>query len=702
MAQKNKNRRMMSDQHLMNEAIRYTSRSAMKIGSPSEYREILRRKIDQIGFAHMTVANRHISLEMCHNLAAMHNGDFLSTEIKSKKDKYTWKCHKGHVFERSFESIQLSGGFCTPCSYEQRHAKQRKSIQDVRSLANERGGILLSKKYKNNAEKLRWRCKFGHDFDMTWANAKKGSWCPQCFQYSGSYSERIVRYVFERLTGHTFHKFTSDWLKNSRGNWMEIDGVNEELGIGFEHHGTQHYRPTKFYDEEALKLRKRDDADKISLSAENGITILEIRELYKETSLTQLIKQVRGFLELKSIPSVCSDKEVINDINSIYKINPMKEVKEIAESLGLKLISNSYQGNKFEYTFYCQKHRLEFKKRLSYLKRGSACPKCSERQVLDIDRIATFATSNGAKLIEPVIVNGVEKYRFRCRKNDSHEWITTKESIRNSGCPTCGVEKVADAKRNSMEAYRTFVEPRGFRLLNKKIHTSNEKLELACTNCNLSFKISFWNFKKRERCSKCGWSKNPAKNNSNTENLKNFKKKIAANNFSLCESEVKYRGLNSEYRVRCSNKCPGFSAKGKYLIQRTTCETCKGWNPDKLRELAKSKGGKFLSTEYGGYLKTHRWQCEKGHSFEKNIASIVRGRWCTECAKNHTRLQKTKPFSEVRKDALAIGYELPPQTYVNGSQPLVFKCKNGCYFTMLMHNLKKRRKCTVCKNVTKT
>ena len=46
------------------------------------------------------------------------------------------------------------------------------SLVDMQSLANERGGSCLSKKYVNANTKLVWRCSKGHEFDATPGNVK--------------------------------------------------------------------------------------------------------------------------------------------------------------------------------------------------------------------------------------------------------------------------------------------------------------------------------------------------------------------------------------------------------------------------------------------------------------------------------------------------------------------------------------------------
>ena len=51
-----------------------------------------------------------------------------------------------------------------------------------------------------------------------------------------------------------------------------------------------------------------------------------------------------------------------------------------------------------------------------------------------------------------------------------------------------------------------------------------------------------------------------------------------------------------------------------------------------MQELAKSRGGKCLSTEYINALTKLKWQCEEGHTWEAKPHDIKSGHWCPYCA----------------------------------------------------------------------
>ena len=50
----------------------------------------------------------------------------------------------------------------------------------MRSIADSRGGKLLSRSYVNDGTKLRWRCSEGHIWETTPNIIKHGGWCGVC------------------------------------------------------------------------------------------------------------------------------------------------------------------------------------------------------------------------------------------------------------------------------------------------------------------------------------------------------------------------------------------------------------------------------------------------------------------------------------------------------------------------------------------
>ncbi len=57
---------------------------------------------------------------------------------------------------------------------------EKLTIEEMRSIAEERGGKCLSDTYAGAMTKLTWECAEGHQWEAKPNNIKSGSWCRKC------------------------------------------------------------------------------------------------------------------------------------------------------------------------------------------------------------------------------------------------------------------------------------------------------------------------------------------------------------------------------------------------------------------------------------------------------------------------------------------------------------------------------------------
>ena len=115
-----------------------------------------------------------ITIEDMKKLASSKGGECVSKEYIDTNTKLKWRCKKGHIWEAMPLSIKR-GTWCPYCV-----GKAKLTIDEMRKIAESRGGKCLSTEYINNRTKLRWRCKAGHEWDVIPASVKHGTWCPYC------------------------------------------------------------------------------------------------------------------------------------------------------------------------------------------------------------------------------------------------------------------------------------------------------------------------------------------------------------------------------------------------------------------------------------------------------------------------------------------------------------------------------------------
>lgn len=220
-----------------------------------------------------------------HALAARKGGHCLSSEYVNDRTKLRWRCAEGHEWETKPNHIQ-QGSWCPDCG-----GVRRRTIEEMRALAAERGGRCLATKYVNDPTNLRWRCAEGHEWDASPSNVKKGTWCPEC---AGSRGERLTRTVLARMFDASFPKVRPAWLRTGKRSGLELDGYAEGLGIAFEYHGAQHYDQTKRFGVDALRATQQRDARKLRLCHEHGVRLVVVPEFRKLRDISGCLDQIEA------------------------------------------------------------------------------------------------------------------------------------------------------------------------------------------------------------------------------------------------------------------------------------------------------------------------------------------------------------------------------------------------------------------------
>lgn len=85
------------------------------------------------------------------------------------------------------------------------------------------------------------------------------------------------------------------------------------------------------------------------------------------------------------------------------------------------------------------------------------------------------------------------------------------------------------------------------------------------------------------------------------------------------ECSLGHRWLAEPNAIREGRWCPKCAGKAKRTL-------------DDCHEAATSKGGKFLSLECLGTEAKHLWECTHGHQWLATLGSVLFGHWCKTCA----------------------------------------------------------------------
>jgi hypothetical protein len=305
--------------------------------------------------------------------------------------------------------------------------KARVTIDDLNKLAEERNGKCLSEECNGNKTKVKWQCENSHVWEATPNNIMRGSWCPECTSF---YNEERCRYIFESLLNKKFIK-----TRKPLDNKFELDGYNKELNLAFEYHGIQHYQFVKHFHEtiDALNRRIEDDKEKELLCKSKNIKLIVI-PYYKSNTQSELVGYIEEFL-LKLDITFDTDIEV--DFAGFYKsTSKVQEMHEIAEQKDGWCLSDTYDTCRSKYLWQCSEgHTWEAS--YSEIKNHNRwCPHCAGTMKLTLEDMQNTAKDKDGSCLSSAYIDVDKKYLWQCE--NTHEWEASYSSIRRgSWCPYC-------------------------------------------------------------------------------------------------------------------------------------------------------------------------------------------------------------------------------------------------------------------------
>jgi len=115
--------------------------------------------------------------EMCQ-IAEKRGGKCLSETYHNAHTKLLWECSKGHRWKAAPGKIKR-GTWCPYCGNTIKY-----TIEEMRQIAQNRGGKCLSDIYISNQTKLLWECSEGHQWEAIPTSIIRGSWCSKCYHLS--------------------------------------------------------------------------------------------------------------------------------------------------------------------------------------------------------------------------------------------------------------------------------------------------------------------------------------------------------------------------------------------------------------------------------------------------------------------------------------------------------------------------------------
>jgi len=109
-------------------------------------------------------------------------------------------------------------------------------------------------------------------------------------------------------------------------------------------------------------------------------------------------------------------------------------------------------------------------------------------------------------------------------------------------------------------------------------------------------------------------------------------------------------------------------------------------------EIAKSRGGKCLSTIYQNNRTKMLWECKQGHKWETRLDNVVsNNNWCPDCSGNRKKdLNYCKQFA-INKNGKCLS-----KNYINNSHKMKWECRYGHIWSALPQNVFSGKWCPEC------
>ena len=395
---------------------------------------------------------QRLSIEEMRRTAAAFGGECLSTHYSNAHTKLRWKCKNGHEWDAVANSVR-SGTWCPICAGRRGLVS---FLDEASAIAKSRGGECLSEKFLGDQRKLKWECSEKHQWEAVLYRIRRGSWCPEC---SGSLGERLVRACMEQLFQHPFPRMRPQWLTGTKKVPLELDGYCETLGIAFEHHGLQHFKPVSWTGKSSIKedraafvLQQQRDARKLRICESNGVKVLVIPEIPTILSIEDVKSKIEEELTRLGIPLPDGFTERRFDFSRVYSTPIMREteadLQRLAAERGGLLVSSSYRGIALKARWRCADGH-EWEAVCASVKLGTWCPRCSGR-IVTLDDAKAFATARGGICLSKTYRGSLTPMLWMC--GAGHRWKRNWEQTKGGAwCAMCGSDGRRDSRLEEMK-----------------------------------------------------------------------------------------------------------------------------------------------------------------------------------------------------------------------------------------------------------
>lgn len=589
------------------------------------------------------------SLQAFKDIARKKGGKCTSKSYQNIFAKLSFVCAKGHPWTTSGQSI-IGGSWCPECA-EHSSTKlksiknQRKYTAKIKEIIGSKSGKLISPSLvTSSVEKIVINCEVHGQFTSTPNTILDGAWCRQCGLES---SARLRRTPFAKVLeiikakNGTIKTTEAEYLASSKVKIRFVCENGHECAIPYKYLARKNWCRRCAID--INNQAKRTDINVLKALARHRKGALISKEYINNS--TPLIWSCGKHTWEASAGSVMGSKNQPGTWCPVCKHSRSEELcrlylEAMLGSKFLKVRPKWLQGKKgypLELDGYSEELKIAFEHQGSHHYISNRADFNSPlKQVQSHDEIKRrVLKERGIQLIE------IPELHSRLPQSKLFSFLKSELTKRGYG-KQIRIKSDSEIDMSSMwtrtdEKYlrlaHEIAKERGGKCLSTVYISSQSPMLWQCRKKHVPWEASLQSVKnKKSWCPECAGNKK-------LDNGLEQAHELAKKNGGLCLSK-KYVNARENLIWKCANGHPTWIAPLDRIKSGKWCRHCRNEETARknrgtiggMREIAKKRGGKCLSTEYVNSQSLLLWECKEGHSWEAAPNNVKNGTWCKICS----------------------------------------------------------------------
>lgn len=246
------------------------------------------------------------------------------------------------------------------------------------------------------------------------------------------------------------------------------------------------------------------------------------------------------------------------------------------------------------------------------------------------------------------------------------------------------------------ESMRELFESRGYNVLSTEFKKVKDKVKFICPNGH-SGEIDIFRFQNGRGCRKCGHS---ATGNKLRKSIEEVFKIFEDRGYTPLFKEYKNYKEKLSYICLCGNINV---APISSIIKGCKCKNCMKKTTTKYDiktaiNIFKKNGLTLIDKNVKNSTTKMKCVCERGHTLNMTISSMLRGRGCIHCKREQMFNVQRFKYDFVKSEFEKKGIKLISKTYNSSNSPLHVECENGHSYYPTFSNFQKGTGCPKCSN----